>query len=124
MVCYVYGVVDGANPHVTFEPTSRRGPRGPTADYWCHEPDVAGPVQRKEIARADNDGQAGERYRAFAPWERHALIKNLVDALRQRNPDIQERMVSHLSRCDEEYGARVAHGLGIGVRELAVSGDD
>ncbi len=85
---------------------------------------MAGPVQRKEIARAYNCGQAGERYRAFEPWERDDLIMNLVDALRQCNPDIQDRLVSHLSRCDEEYGARVASGLGIGVRELAVSGDD
>jgi hypothetical protein len=33
-------------------------------------------------------------------------------------------MISHPSRCDEEYGARMTHGLGNGVRELAASGDD
>ena len=124
MVYDVGGVDDGANPHVNYEPTSRGGPREATADYAFHEPYVAGPVQRKEIARANDYGQAGERYRAFEPWERDDLVKNLVGALRQCNPDIQERMVHHLTRCDSDYGARVAQGLGVRVPELATAGDD
>ena len=48
-------------------------------------------------------------------WERDELVGNLVNLVGQCDRDIQERMVSHLSRCDEEYGRRVAEGLGIEV---------
>ena len=37
--------------------------------------------------------------------------------LEQCNQDIQERMVWHLSQCDDEYGRRVAEGLGIDAAE-------
>ena len=68
---------------------------------------------RKEISRTNNYGQAGARYRAFQPWERDELIKNLVGALKQCDRDIQDRMVNHLTQCDAEYGKRVAQGLGL-----------
>ena len=79
----------------------------------AHEPYVSGKVVRKEISRLNNYGQAGERYRTFEPWERDELISNLVTNLKQCNQDIQARMVWHFSQCDEEYGRRVAEGLGI-----------
>jgi catalase len=41
-------------------------------------------------------------------WERDELINNLVNLIGQCDRDIQERMVSHLSQCEEEYGRRVA----------------
>ena len=124
MVYYVGGVDDDANPTSITNPPAEaaRGRRPPR----FHERCVAGLVQRKEIARADNYGQAGECCRAFERRERDDLIKNLVDALRQCNPDIQERMVQHLSRCDPEYGARVAQGIGIDapVPAATPAGDD
>jgi catalase len=46
-------------------------------------------------------------------WERDELISNLVNLVGQCDRDIQERMVSHLSQCDKEYGRRVAEGLGL-----------
>jgi catalase len=85
---------------------------------------VTGAVQRKEIERTNNYGQAGERYRSFEQWERDELITNLVVALRQCNSDIQERMVTEFSRCDAEYGERVAEGIGLRVPEPMATGDD
>ena len=52
-------------------------------------------------------------------WERDELISNLVGALSQCDRDIQERMVSHLSQCDDAYGRRVAEGLGIQAKPTA-----
>lgn len=109
---------NGANPHVNYEPTSRGGPQEVKPTYKAHEPEVSGRVQRKEISRTNNYGQAGERYRTFAQWERDELISNLVGALQQCNQDIKERMVWHLSQCDAEYGRRVADGLGIKVENV------
>jgi catalase len=68
-------------------------------------------VVRQPIGRTNDYGQAGERYRSFAPWERDDLIRNLVSALSECDEDTQERMIDHLGRCDEEYGNRVADGL-------------
>ena len=50
-------------------------------------------------------------------WERDQLIGNLGNRVERCDRDIQERMVSHLSQCDEEYGRRVAEGLGILIGE-------
>lgn len=46
-------------------------------------------------------------------FERDDLVRNLVDALEQCRKLVQDRMVSHLTQCDEEYGRRVADGLGL-----------
>ncbi|WP_437322148.1 catalase-related domain-containing protein [Sorangium sp. So ce385] len=56
-------------------------------------------------------GTPGERYRAFEPWERDELVKNLVEALSQRDRAVQERMIGDLVQCDQDYGRRVAEGL-------------
>jgi len=118
MTYYVDSVGNGANPHVNYEPTSRGGPQEVRPTAPPHEPMVSGKVTRQEISRTNNYGQAGERYRTFAPWERDELISNLVGALAQCNQDIKERMVWHLAQCDAEYGRRVADGLGMRVEDV------
>jgi hypothetical protein len=75
-------------------------------------PYVAGNLVKKKIERQNNYKQAGERYRAFEPWERDELVSNLVAELSKCPQDIQERMIWHFSRSDAEYGRRVAEGLG------------
>ncbi|MGI8546162.1 MAG: catalase-related domain-containing protein, partial [Gemmatimonadaceae bacterium] len=52
-----------------------------------------------------------ERYRSFESWERDDLILNLVSALSTCDAGIQQRMIDHFTRCDPEYGNRVAEGL-------------
>ncbi|XWJ73188.1 catalase-related domain-containing protein [Sorangium cellulosum] len=113
MAYHVDSVEDGADPHVNYEPSSRNAPRVARPAGRPHEPAVSGRVQRRTIARTNDYGQAGERYRAFEPWERDELVKNLVDALSQCDRGIQERMVGHLVQCDKDYGRRVAEGLGV-----------
>ena len=65
------------------------------------------------IERQNNYAQAGRRFREMADWERDDLIRNLVSNLSQCDKRIQEKMVWHFSQCDENYGRRVAEGLGI-----------
>ena len=64
----------------------------------------------------------GERYRAFEDWERDELISNLVGGLMPCTQEIKERMVYMFSQCDEEYGRRVAEGLGMSVPTSSPSG--
>jgi catalase len=119
MAYLVDGNEAGANPHVNYEPSSRGGPVEATPAGRPHQPYVAGQVGRQKLSRTNDYSQAGERYRAIERWERDDLIANLVGQLQQCNLDIQQRMVEHLSRCDAEYGQRVAAGLGIRSEALA-----
>jgi catalase len=121
MTYHVDGVEAGGNPHVNYEPSGRDGLRTAAPAGKPHTPMVAGHIVRQTISRENNYGQAGDRYRLFEPWERDELVSNLVDALKQCNVDIQERMVRHFLECDEEYGRKVADGIGVTVsREKAV----
>jgi catalase len=60
--------------------------------------------------------------RAAEGWERDELISNLVTHLSQCDRGIQERMAGHLVRCDEDYGRRVAAGLGTPAKPMTVDG--
>jgi catalase len=103
----------GENPHVNYEPSSTGGlpeaaPAGPE-----HRPHVAGAVGRQKLERLNDYAQPGERYRTMPDSERDDLVLNLVDLLGQCEGHIQQRMVEHFARCDEEFGRRVAEGLGV-----------
>lgn len=114
MAYHVDGVEAGENTHVNYEPSSKSDAlREATKTGKDHTPFVSGHVVRQKLSRQNNYGQAGERYRAMEAWERDELINNLVVALSVRDEGVQQRMVSHLSQSDEEYGRRVAEGLGV-----------
>jgi catalase len=112
MSYHVDGAEQGANAHVNYEPSNFGGlseqPRtgAPPRSF------VQGEVGRQRIERTNDFAQAGERYRTFEPWERDELISNLVGALGQCAPVIQERMIRHFTLADPDYGRRVAEGLG------------
>jgi catalase len=103
------------NPHVNYEPSSLGGLREAPPPGPDHMPFISDNVVRRKIPRQNNYKQAGERYRKHEDWERDELIANLVGALRGCTKDVQERMLWHFSQCDQEYGRRVAEGLGMSV---------
>jgi catalase len=103
----------GENPHINFEPNSTGGlqeaePAGPP-----YEPEIHGRLTRARIERTNDFAQAGERYRTMPNWEREDLVANMIALLGQCDRQIQDRMVGLFARCDPDYGARVADGLGI-----------
>ncbi|HEY1403626.1 MAG TPA: catalase, partial [Pyrinomonadaceae bacterium] len=112
MAYHVDGVEAGENPHVNYEPSSRGGLQEAPRAGREHTPRVEGAVVRQKIGRTNDFKQAGERYRTMTDWERDDLVNNLSNALKQCNPDIQERMIALLTKCDENYGRRVAEGIG------------
>jgi catalase len=101
----------GGNPHVNYEPSSIDGFKEAPQSGKPHTPHVEGIVGWQKISRTNDYGQAGDRYRTFSDFERDDLILNLVTQLKQCNPEIQDRMVHHLTQCDPEYGKRVREGL-------------
>ncbi|MGH7097980.1 MAG: catalase [Stellaceae bacterium] len=108
----------GENRHINYEPSSQGGlGEAPPPDHEYHQP-VAGPLGRYPMRRtADDYRQAGERYRSFADGERDDLIDNLVAGLKPCPRPLQLRMVWHFWHCDEDYGRRVAQGIGVDLEE-------
>ena len=119
MAYYVDSADTNSNPHVNYEPNSLGGLKEAEETAPPYTPYIEGKLVRQAIERTNPYKQAGERYRAIEAWERDDLIANLVSNLSQCNREIQDRMVSHFSQCDPEYGARVAAGLGIDVPDTA-----
>jgi catalase len=117
-MAYRVDLAPGQNPHVNYEPSSLGGLTEAAPSGAEHEPRVEGNLVRRPLERTNNFGQAGERYRLFSDFERDELISNLVAALGDCRPVIQEQMIDLLSRCDEDYGRRVADGLGHDVRTV------
>lgn len=71
-------------------------------------------------SRVDHDDytQAGDLWRLFPEDEKARTVKAICGALGQCRPEIQERQLCHFFRADEEYGRRVAEGLGIDVSAM------
>jgi catalase len=123
-----YGVDNrGAIASINYEPSVRAGLQEADDSYIEYRPHVEGAIQRAPIDRTNNYQQAGERYRTIEQWERDDLVLNLVGGLSQCDAIIQEKMLVHIASCDDEFGQRVAEGLGLPVPTLATmaaAGDD
>jgi len=92
----------GGNPHMNYEPNSFSSLKEAAQSGKPHAPHVSGNLVREKISRTNDFKQAGERYRAFQPWERDELIANLVGNLKMCKADIQERMLKNLTAADAE----------------------
>src|SRR5699024_9175151 len=107
-----YGVDDrGSDPSVNYEPSVIGGLAEADDSYELYSPYVEGDIVKAPIDRTNNYGQAGERYRSIEQWERDDLVLNLVNALVQCDQVIQEKMLDHIAKCDDEFGQRVADGV-------------
>ncbi|HVL22694.1 MAG TPA: catalase, partial [Thermomicrobiales bacterium] len=113
----------GANPSVNYEPSVLAGVQEADDSYREYRPQVSGEVLKAPIDRTNNYQQAGERYRTIEQWERDDLVLNLVTALSQCDPILQEKMVEHFTKCDAEFGQRVADGIRQGAVQEAVPAD-
>ncbi|QHV95811.1 catalase [Spirosoma endbachense] len=110
-MAYVVDTAPGQNPHVNYEPSSLGGLKESTKPGPDHTPYVAGNLVRQKIERTNDFKQAGERYRSFEDWERDDLINNLVGALKPAHKVVQDKMIELFTKCDEDYGRRVAEGI-------------
>jgi catalase len=122
----LYGVDNrGANPHVNYEPSFLHGLAEADESYQEYRPYVEGQVLKAPIDRTNNFKQAGEHYRSIEQWERDDLVLNLVGALKQCDRSIQEKMLEYVHQCDEDFGRRVAEGVGLASpAAMATAGDD
>ncbi|MFB0835742.1 catalase [Arthrobacter halodurans] len=107
------------NPHVNYEPSITGGLReGRYQTEDIEGPELTGRLTRARIPRTNDYLQAGQRYRLLEPWEKDDLVLNFCTLISQADRKVQERMLWHFYMCDDELGARVGEGLGIGLAEV------
>jgi catalase len=102
-------------PTVNYEPNRYDDLPTETVTHTESEMPLTGVIGRQAIAKPLNFQQAGELYRTFTEDERNNLIKNLVNDLTNVNSQTQLLAICNFYRADEEYGERVAKGLGIDI---------
>ncbi|MEJ7828818.1 MAG: catalase, partial [Segetibacter sp.] len=110
-MAYHQDLVPGLNPHVNYEPSSLGGLKEAPKAGKDHTPSYSANLVRQKIDRTNDYKQAGERYRLHEDWEKDDLISNLVNALAPANKIIQDKMIELCTKCDSEYGQRVADGI-------------
>jgi len=95
---------------------------GPVADPKAAEPpiEVSGMMTRHPEALTDDDFvQAGNLYRQVMTDEARAhLVGNIIGHLGNAQTYIQLRQAALFFKADQEYGTRVAEGLGLEVNEV------
>ncbi|MCK8490463.1 catalase [Spirosoma sp. RP8] len=117
---FMVDAAPGQNPHVNYEPSSLGGLKESQKVGPDHTPYVAGNLVRQKLERTNDFKQAGERYRLHEDWERDDLINNLVSTLKPAHKIVQDKMIELFTKCDEDYGRRVAEGLRQGNSEQPV----
>ena len=110
-MAYHQDIVPGLNPHINYEPSNLGGLKEAPKAGKDHTPSYSANLVRQKIDRTNDFKQAGERYRTFEDWEREDLISNLVGALAPANKIIQDKMIDLFTKCDPDYGQRVADGI-------------
>lgn len=116
---YGTDLAPGQNPHVNYEPSITGGVQeAPKQGPSAVGPELEGRLTRARIERTNDYLQAGQRYQLMEQWEKDDLVKNFVDNISQAARPVQERMLWHFYMCDDELGARVGEGLGIGLAEI------
>ena len=96
---------------------------GPAPQPDAAEPafEVSGKAARQRYMHPNDDYvQAGDLYRkAMSAMDREHLVSNIVGHLKGAKREIQVRQTKIFCRADEEYGRRVAEGLGLDLKEIA-----
>jgi catalase len=110
-MAYHQDLVPGLNPHVNYEPSSLGGLREAPKAGTDHTPAYSANLVRQKIDRTNDFKQAGERWRMHEDWEKDDLISNLVNALAPSAKIIQDKMIDLCTKCDTEYGQRLADGI-------------
>jgi catalase len=114
---YMRDVAPGQNPHVNYEPSIHGGlveaeklPNNP--------PEIRGRLTQEVLERRNDYVQPRARFCTMQEWERDDLVHNMIDLLGQCERDVQERMLWHFFLIHDDYGKRVAEGLGMSAEDV------
>jgi catalase len=102
----------GATPN--YEPNSYGGPK---EDPSFSEPPlrISGDADRYEQKRGVDDDyvQPGNLYRLMPPDEQKRLVHAIANSLKNAPKEIQEKMLAHFYKADQDYGTGIANQLGL-----------
>jgi len=105
----------GEDPSVNYEPSFLAGLSEADDSYQEYRPHVEGQVMKAPIDRTNDYGQAGNHYRNMLnDDERADMVLNFVTGLSQCDSRLQEKMLEHFGKIDEDLATRVAEGLKAG----------
>src|SRR5690606_6413928 len=105
----------GEDPSVNYEPSFLAGLSEADDSYQEYRPHVEGQVMKAPIDRTNDYGQAGNHYRNMLNDEERAdMVLNFVTGLSQCDSRLQEKMLEHFGKIDEDLATRVAEGLKAG----------
>lgn len=114
----VFGNVDGAP---NYYPNSFNGPE---PDPTSADPAtiVVGMAQRQPFTHPNDDfSQAGDLYRhVMTDIDRAHLVENIASHLCNAQKRLQLRQTALFFLADQEYGSRVAQGLGLNLAEVKI----
>jgi catalase len=100
---------------VYYEPNSFRGPKESAEKKQAAFP-VEGIADSVGYDHHDHYTQPGDLYRLLPEEEQARLIETIVAAMKPVEKDeIKLRQIHHFLKADEEYGRRVADGLGLSI---------
>ena len=109
----------GQNPHVNYEPSLHGGLEESQRPEPFKGPVHSGRQVREVLERTNDYAHARDRYNTMQDWERDDLVFNMIDQLSQTERDVQERMLWHFFMIHDDYGHRVAEGLGMSVSDVS-----
>ena len=109
----------GQNPHVNYEPSLHGGLEESQRPEPFKGPVHSGRQVREVLERTNDYAHARDRYNTMQDWERDDLVFNMIDQLSQTERDVQERMLWHFFMIHDDYGNRVADGLGMSVADVS-----
>jgi catalase len=101
-------------------PNTREGTPQPDPAYQDPAWEIGRVIVNRFDSTVDHDDytQAGNLYRLFDDAHRERLARRIAGVLGQARKEGQLCQLCHFFRADEEYGRRVAEGLGIDVSEF------
>lgn len=106
-------------------PNSIDGAPKPDEAYTAPAWDLGEAIAARYDSTVDHDDytQPGNLYRLFDEAQRDRLAKRIAAGLSQTRKEVQERMLVHFFRADEDYGKRVAANLGVSLPDSLATRD-
>ncbi|OZM58202.1 catalase [Lottiidibacillus patelloidae] len=102
---------------INYEPNSFNGP-SETPENKQTAFELSGFADSVSYDENDHYSQAGNLYRLLNEDERTRLVQNIVDAMKPvLKEEIKLKQIQHFYKADNEYGTRIAEGLGLAVHQ-------
>lgn len=123
MAYHVDSAESGVAGAINYEPSTGNALREAVPLGKPYQPFVQGYQAHRAISRADDYQQCGEFYHSLTQTEKDDMIENLIRFLGHARQDLQQQMVDHFGRMDNQLGTLIADGLNLKLTPLSVAAE-